>query len=73
MIFHNPSGAPELACEQCGCRWFDRMHGTCYECGSKVSAEAIAEFDRALQAFWAKNAGKGGPAAGPGARPPADA
>jgi DNA-directed RNA polymerase subunit RPC12/RpoP len=25
VIFHNPSGAPELACDQCGCRWFDRM------------------------------------------------
>lgn len=51
MIFHNPKGAPELACEQCGCRWFDRMHDTCYECGTEVSREAIAEFERALQVF----------------------
>ena len=42
MIFFNPSGAPELACEQCGCRWFDRMTGTCYECGARVTAEARA-------------------------------
>lgn len=61
MIFYNPKGAPELACEQCGCRWFDRMTGSCYECGTPVSAAAIAEFDRALQAF----------AAGSGAAPAA--
>ena len=36
MIFFNPSGAPELACEQCGCRWFDRMSNTCYECGAEM-------------------------------------
>jgi hypothetical protein len=53
MIFYNPKGAPELACEQCGCRWFDRMTGCCYECGTPVPSAAIAEFDRALQAFAA--------------------
>jgi len=37
MIFFNPSGAPELGCDACGCRWFDRMVGTCYECGTPVS------------------------------------
>ena len=31
MIFSNPAGAPELACDQCGCRWFDRMANVCYE------------------------------------------
>lgn len=54
MIFHNPKGAPELACEQCGCRWFDRMTDTCYECGTAVSPEAIAEFDTAVRAFAAR-------------------
>jgi hypothetical protein len=39
MIFHNPAGAPELACEQCGCRWFDRMTNTCYECGGSDAAD----------------------------------
>jgi ribosomal protein L37E len=50
MIFRNPSGAPELACNACGCRWFDRMTNTCYECGEPVSDAAIAEFDAALEA-----------------------
>ncbi|MBL8320414.1 MAG: hypothetical protein JNJ42_18555 [Burkholderiaceae bacterium] len=54
MIFTNPAGAPELACDACGCRWFDRMRGTCYECGAEVSAESQAEFRRALQAFAAR-------------------
>ncbi|AVR89455.1 cysteine protease [Thauera aromatica] len=53
MIFHNPAGAPELACDQCGCRWFDRISGACYECGTAVPAEAVAEFERALEAFAA--------------------
>ncbi|MDT3669384.1 MAG: cysteine protease [Aromatoleum sp.] len=63
MIFHNPKGAPELACEQCGCRWFDRMTDTCYECGTAVSPEAIAEFDAAVRAFAAR-AEAGGPKEG---------
>ncbi len=54
MIFHNPSGAPELACEQCGCRWFDRMTDRCYECGARVSPEAVAEFRLALERFDAR-------------------
>lgn len=53
MIFYNPKGAPELACEQCGCRWFDRMTDCCYECGTPISEQAIAEFDQVLQAFAA--------------------
>lgn len=48
MIFFNPSGAPELACDVCGCRWFDRITNTCYECGAAVPAEAVAAFERAL-------------------------
>ncbi len=53
MIFLNPSGAPELACDECGCRWFDRMANTCYECGAPVTPEALAEYQRALDAFQA--------------------
>ena len=51
MIFLNPSGAPELACDECGCRWFDRMRNCCYECGSEVSEAAQAAFRDALAAF----------------------
>jgi len=53
MIFTNPRGAPELACDHCGCRWVDRVKGSCYECGAPVPAEAQAEFVRALAAFSA--------------------
>jgi hypothetical protein len=56
VIFHNPAGAPELACDECGCRWFDRMTGACYECGAMVTAEARAEYARALEAFAAQRA-----------------
>ena len=56
MIFRNPAGAPELACDECGCRWFDRMTGACYECGAEVTAEARAEFAGALEAFAASRA-----------------
>ncbi len=51
MIFFNPTGAPELACDACGCRWFDRMSGTCYECSAPVSEESQAEYRQALVAF----------------------
>jgi hypothetical protein len=53
MIFSNPSGAPELACDQCGCRWFDRLGNTntCYECGAPVTPENLAEIEAALAAF----------------------
>ena len=51
MIFTNPSGAPELACDECGCRWFDRMANRCYECGAEVSAEAMDAYRNALAAF----------------------
>jgi ribosomal protein L37E len=53
VIFENPRGAPELACDECGCRWFDRMTNACYECGAPVTeamrhafAEALAAFER---------------------------
>lgn len=51
MIFFNPAGAPELACDACGCRWFDRMSGACYECGTPVSPEAQAQYLDAIAAF----------------------
>ncbi len=51
MIFTNPAGAPELACDECGCRWFDRMTNRCYECGAEVSEAARAEFRAALERF----------------------
>lgn len=59
MIFQNPAGAPELACDQCGCRWFDRMTNTCYECGSKVSAENLVEIRLALEQFQARKQEQG--------------
>ena len=52
MIFRNPAGAPELACDACGCRWFDRMTDTCYECGTPVPPEEVAKFALAA-AQWA--------------------
>lgn len=61
MIFSNPSGAPELACDECGCRWFDRMANACYECGATVSAASLAEYQRALDAFQAKRTGAASP------------
>ena len=48
MIFLNPAGMPELACDHCGCRWFDRIAGTCYECGTPVDAGALAEYGQVL-------------------------
>jgi len=57
VIFTNPAGAPELACDECGCRWFDRMTNRCYECGAEVSPEAQDEFRRALQAFETREPG----------------
>jgi len=51
MIFFNPTGAPELACDSCGCRWFDRMSGTCYECGTPIGEESQAEYRQALVTF----------------------
>ena len=56
MIFTNPSGAPELACDECGCRWFDRMTNTCYECAAAVTPEALAEYQRALEVVQAGGA-----------------
>ena len=64
MIFTNPAGAPELACDDCGCRWFDRMTGACYECGAPVSAAARAEYARALAAFAEARAPAAAPAPG---------
>jgi len=57
MIFINPRGAPELACDHCGCRWVDRLKGVayCYECGEEITAAAIEEFQRALAEFSARD------------------
>jgi hypothetical protein len=54
VIFRNPKGAPELACNECGCRWFDRMTDRCYECGAPVAAAEIEEFERALRRHQAE-------------------
>ena len=54
MIFTNPAGAPELACDECGCRWFDRMRNCCYECGAAVSPVDLDEFRKALETFYAR-------------------
>ena len=69
MIFLNPSGAPELACDECGCRWFDRMTNTCYECGAPVTPEALAEYQRALDAFQTQRTAAAAAARGPRADP----
>jgi hypothetical protein len=58
MIFYNPSGAPEMACDECGCRWFDRIRNACYECGAEVPAEKAAEFERALETFRQRAGGQ---------------
>ena len=60
MIFFNPSGAPELACDECGCRWFDRMTNRCYECGAEVTDHARAEYEQALENFQARRGGNAG-------------
>ena len=59
MIFFNPAGAPELACDACGCRWFDRMNGTCYECATPVSNESRTEYRLALEAFALRRSQEG--------------
>lgn len=59
MIFLNPSGAPELGCDECGCRWFDRHAGCCYGCGEPVTPEQIAAFEKALADFHAARGSEG--------------
>lgn len=54
MIFRNPAGAPELACNDCGCRYFDRMTGACYECGAPLTPADLAEYRAALESFQAQ-------------------
>jgi len=53
VIFYMPGGAPRLACDECGCHWFDRIRNCCYECGAEVSAQAMEGYLRALAAFHA--------------------
>jgi len=57
MIFRNPAGAPELACNECGCRWFDRMTNTCYECGAEVPADEVAAFEEAVREYQGRSGG----------------
>jgi len=51
MIFRNPRGGPELGCDECGCRWFDRRSDTCYECGAPVPEAEIQAYEKALARF----------------------
>jgi ribosomal protein L37E len=55
MIFNNPKGGPELACNECGCRWFDRQTNSCYECGTPVAQSDLDDYARALRDFHAAN------------------
>lgn len=55
MIFSNPHGAPELACNECGCRWFDRQTNACYECGTPVPQTDLDEYLRVLAAYHERN------------------
>ncbi|HJO71839.1 MAG TPA: hypothetical protein QGG32_03165 [Rhodospirillales bacterium] len=54
VVFYNPKGAPELACNECGCRWYDRMTNTCYDCGTEVSDAEVAAFEKALEQHYEK-------------------
>jgi ribosomal protein L37E len=65
VIFTNPAGAPELACDECGCRWFDRRTDTCYECGAAVSEDAREAFRKALEK-WGRRELSGDAPANPG-------
>lgn len=56
MIFRNPKGAPELACDECGCRWFDRRTDSCYECGEPAPVEQVRAFEQALAEFQSQRA-----------------
>lgn len=59
MIFTNPAGAPELACDECGCRWFDRMTNRCYECGAPVCEAALRSYREALRKWEQRPASDG--------------
>ncbi|MBT3991872.1 MAG: cysteine protease [Rhodospirillaceae bacterium] len=54
MLFTNPAGAPELGCNECGCRWFDRIKNECYECGWEVPKDEIKAFADALEEYYKK-------------------
>lgn len=70
MIFRNPAGAPELACDECGCRWFDRMTNACYECGEPMAEADTREYARAIAEWQARVAGRdSGPGGGDRAEP----
>lgn len=52
MIIHHPSGVPELACSACGCRWFDRIANTCYECGEPVTEADLKEYEQVYREYF---------------------
>ena len=62
MIFRNPAGAPELACNACGCRWFDRTTNSCYECGEPVPPDQVEAFERAIAEWRERSAAPPDPA-----------
>ncbi len=51
MIVFTPNGAPELVCDDCGCRHFDRRNNCCYECAAAVSEAALAAYRTALDKY----------------------
>ena len=51
MIIPTASGPLELACDDCGCRHFDRINDCCYECGAAISEEAVADYRTALDQY----------------------
>lgn len=53
MIIRNPNGAPDLACDECGCRWYDRQTNSCYECGTPVPSDELDDYLRVLRDFHA--------------------
>jgi ribosomal protein L37E len=57
-VFFNPHGVPEMACDNCGSRWYDRMTNCCYECGQPVTEEMLAEYNQALAEFNRARAAK---------------
>jgi len=55
LIFTNPAGAPELACDECGCRWFDRLRNACYECGAAMPPAEVAAYEQAVDEYRARS------------------
>lgn len=51
MIVFTPNAPPELACDECGCRHFDRLNNCCYECATAISDAAVADYQAALERY----------------------